>query len=62
MQTNTADNFRFSFYFMSHILYLQQTNTADMLEEAVVYVKFLQRQIQELKEHQRQCKCMAKEH
>lgn len=27
---------------------MQQTNTADMLEEAVEYVKFLQRQIQVL--------------
>lgn len=27
---------------------LQQTNTADMLEEAVEYVKFLQKQIQVL--------------
>lgn len=26
--------------------YPQQTNTADMLEEAVEYVKFLQKQIQ----------------
>ena len=26
--------------------YMQQTNTADMLEEAVEYVKFLQKQIQ----------------
>lgn len=39
----------------------KQTNTADMLEEAVDYVKFLQRQIQELTEQQRKCKCMAKE-
>lgn len=28
----------------------QQTNTADMLEEAVEYVKFLQRQIQVIHE------------
>lgn len=26
--------------------YMQQTNTADMLEEAVTYVKVLQKQIQ----------------
>lgn len=26
--------------------YIQQTNTADMLEEAVEYVKFLQQKIQ----------------
>ncbi|XP_048227002.1 transcription factor bHLH80 isoform X1 [Ricinus communis] len=49
----------------------KQTNTADMLDEAVGYVKFLQRQIQakfslvgisqELTEHQRKCTCMAKE-
>ncbi|KAM1014443.1 hypothetical protein ACFX2C_044427 [Malus domestica] len=39
----------------------KQTNTADMLDEAVEYVKFLQKQIQELSEHQRRCKCMAKE-
>ncbi|KAL8031505.1 hypothetical protein ABFS82_13G029800 [Erythranthe guttata] len=36
----------------------KQTNTADMLEEAVVYVKFLQKQIQELTEHQKDCKCL----
>ncbi|CAN4099947.1 unnamed protein product [Withania somnifera] len=35
----------------------RQTNTADMLEEAVEYVKFLQRQIQELTEHQKKCTC-----
>ncbi|KAB2628564.1 transcription factor bHLH80 [Pyrus ussuriensis x Pyrus communis] len=39
----------------------KQTNTADMLDEAVEYVKFLQKQIQELSEHQRRCKCIAKE-
>ncbi|CDP10678.1 unnamed protein product [Coffea canephora] len=39
----------------------KQTNTADMLEEAVEYVKFLQKQIQELKEQQKKCKCFAKE-
>ncbi|KAJ0025017.1 hypothetical protein Pint_07293 [Pistacia integerrima] len=38
-----------------------QTNTADMLEEAVEYVKFLQKQIQELTEHQRNCKCIEKD-
>ncbi|KAL9245474.1 hypothetical protein vseg_019121 [Gypsophila vaccaria] len=35
----------------------KQTNTADMLEEAVEYVKTLQRQIQELTEQQKRCKC-----
>ncbi|KAL5776337.1 hypothetical protein ACOSP7_009263 [Xanthoceras sorbifolium] len=39
----------------------KQTNTADMLEEAVEYVKFLQRQIEELSEQQRKCKCAAKD-
>ncbi|XP_050375897.1 transcription factor bHLH80-like isoform X2 [Argentina anserina] len=39
----------------------KQTNTADMLDEAVEYVKFLQKQIQELSEHQRRCKCISKE-
>lgn len=38
----------------------KQTNTADMLEEAVEYVKNLQRQIQELTEQQKKCKCIAK--
>ncbi|KAI3726579.1 hypothetical protein L1987_66377 [Smallanthus sonchifolius] len=38
----------------------KQTNTADMLEEAVEYVKFLQRQIQELREHQDKCTCSVK--
>ncbi|KAK9713701.1 hypothetical protein RND81_06G045700 [Saponaria officinalis] len=37
----------------------KQTNTADMLEEAVEYVKTLQRQIQELTEQQKKCKCKA---
>ncbi|CAH1421920.1 unnamed protein product [Lactuca virosa] len=37
----------------------KQTNTADMLEEAVEYVKFLQRQIQELKEHRDKCTCVV---
>ncbi|KAI3460686.1 hypothetical protein Pfo_017349 [Paulownia fortunei] len=36
----------------------KQTNTADMLEEAVAYVKFLQKQIQELTELQKNCKCL----
>ncbi|GKV09128.1 hypothetical protein SLEP1_g20673 [Rubroshorea leprosula] len=31
-----------------------------MLEEAVEYVKYLQRQIEELTEHQRKCQCKAK--
>ena len=31
---------------MCNAVMIQQTNTADMLEEAVEYVKFLQRQIQ----------------
>ncbi|KAJ4966428.1 hypothetical protein NE237_018277 [Protea cynaroides] len=35
----------------------KQTNTADMLEEAVEYVKYLQKQIQELSEHKKKCKC-----
>ncbi|KAA8546285.1 hypothetical protein F0562_002976 [Nyssa sinensis] len=39
----------------------KQTNTADMLEEAVEYVKSLQRQIQELAEHQKNCKCITKD-
>ncbi|PON33031.1 Basic helix-loop-helix transcription factor [Parasponia andersonii] len=39
----------------------KQTNTADMLDEAVEYVKCLQKQIQELSEHQRKCKCVNKE-
>ncbi|KAL8250768.1 hypothetical protein R6Q59_034461 [Mikania micrantha] len=38
----------------------KQTNTADMLEEAVEYVKFLQRQIRELREHQDKCVCSVK--
>lgn len=33
---------------LSFSILLQQTNTADMLEEAVEYVKFLQKQIQVL--------------
>ncbi|KAH6785688.1 hypothetical protein C2S51_038143 [Perilla frutescens var. frutescens] len=35
----------------------KQTNTADMLEEAVSYVKHLQKEIQELTEHQKKCRC-----
>ncbi|CAA0818451.1 Transcription factor bHLH81, partial [Striga hermonthica] len=35
----------------------KQTNTADMLDEAVAYVKYLQQQIQELTEDQKNCKC-----
>ncbi|XP_076903554.1 transcription factor bHLH81-like [Bidens hawaiensis] len=38
----------------------KQTNTADMLDEAVEYVKFPQRQIQELREHQDKCTCSVK--
>ncbi|KAL1219985.1 Transcription factor bHLH81 [Cardamine amara subsp. amara] len=39
----------------------KQTNTADMLEEAVEYVKVLQKQIQELTEEQKRCTCITKE-
>uniref|UniRef100_A0A1J3HNC5 Transcription factor bHLH80 n=1 Tax=Noccaea caerulescens TaxID=107243 RepID=A0A1J3HNC5_NOCCA len=39
----------------------KQTNTADMLEEAVEYVKALQSQIQELAEQQKRCRCKPKE-
>ncbi|GAB2291169.1 hypothetical protein Dimus_025428 [Dionaea muscipula] len=35
----------------------KQTNTADMLEEAIEYVKRLQKQIKELTEQQKKCKC-----
>ncbi|XP_042060662.1 transcription factor bHLH80-like isoform X2 [Salvia splendens] len=35
----------------------RQTNTADMLEEAVAYVKHLQKEIQDLTEHQKKCTC-----
>lgn len=38
----------------------KQTNTADMLDEAVEYVKNLQKQIQELTEQQKRCKCTTK--
>ncbi|MED6111554.1 hypothetical protein PIB30_053321 [Stylosanthes scabra] len=37
----------------------KQTNTADMLDEAVAYVKSLQKQIEELSEQQRRCHCMV---
>ncbi|PQM41988.1 transcription factor bHLH80 [Prunus yedoensis var. nudiflora] len=46
---------------LCYVFAILQTNTADMLDEAVEYVKFLQKQIQELSEHQRRCKCIAKE-
>ncbi|KAL3641836.1 hypothetical protein CASFOL_012651 [Castilleja foliolosa] len=39
----------------------KQTNTADMLDEAVAYVKFLQQQIQDLSEYQKNCKCSLKD-
>ncbi|PNY14553.1 transcription factor bHLH130-like protein [Trifolium pratense] len=39
----------------------KQTNTAEMLDEAVAYVKFLQNQIEELTEQQRRCKCTIHE-
>ncbi|KAJ0235598.1 Myc-type [Hirschfeldia incana] len=39
----------------------KQTNTADMLDEALQYVKALQSQIQELTEQQKRCKCKPKE-
>ncbi|GAB2224056.1 hypothetical protein Droror1_Dr00004802 [Drosera rotundifolia] len=39
----------------------KQTNTADMLDEAVEYVKNLQKQIQELQERQQNCICGAKD-
>ncbi|GAB2258981.1 hypothetical protein Droror1_Dr00015141 [Drosera rotundifolia] len=38
----------------------KQTNTADMLDEAVDYVKRLQEQIQELTNSQKKCKCIPK--
>ncbi|KAI3758647.1 hypothetical protein L6452_06215 [Arctium lappa] len=37
----------------------KQTNTADMLDEAVEYVKFLQQQIQELRAHRDKCTCLV---
>ncbi|CAN8246783.1 unnamed protein product [Cochlearia groenlandica] len=39
----------------------KQTNTADMLEEAVEYVKVLQKQIQDLTEEQKRCTCLPKQ-
>ncbi|KAJ4895069.1 Transcription factor bHLH80 [Raphanus sativus] len=39
----------------------KQTNTADMLDEALQYVKALQSQIQELTEQQKRCSCKPKE-
>ncbi|KAI3684555.1 hypothetical protein L6452_33779 [Arctium lappa] len=39
----------------------KQTNTADMLEEAVKYVKFLQTQIQDLTDHRNRCTCSGKD-
>ncbi|CAL5212100.1 unnamed protein product [Lathyrus oleraceus] len=39
----------------------KQTNTAEMLDEAVAYVKFLQNQIEELSEHQQRCTCVIRE-
>ncbi|KAG2320450.1 hypothetical protein Bca4012_056509 [Brassica carinata] len=39
----------------------KQTNTADMLDEALEYVKALQSQIQELTEQQKRCRCKPKE-
>lgn len=35
----------------------KQTNTAEMLDEAVEYVKYLQRQVQELTENRSKCEC-----
>lgn len=35
----------------------KQTNTAEMLDEAVEYVKYLQRQVQDLTESQLKCEC-----
>ncbi|KAL1324875.1 hypothetical protein HN51_034994 [Arachis hypogaea] len=37
----------------------KQTNTADMLDEAVAYVKSLQKQIEELSEQQQRCNCVV---
>ncbi|GLJ54713.1 hypothetical protein SUGI_1175290 [Cryptomeria japonica] len=38
----------------------KQTNTADMLDEAVEYVKLLQKQVQELSEKQKECDCASR--
>lgn len=38
----------------------KQTNTAEMLDEAVEYVKHLQRQVQELTESRSKCECSCK--
>lgn len=40
----------------------KQTNTADMLDEAVEYVKLLQKKVQELSDKQCNCECASKEH
>lgn len=40
----------------------KQTNTADMLDEAVEYVKLLQKRVQELSDKQCKCECASKEH
>lgn len=40
----------------------KQTNTADMLDEAVEYVKLLQKKVQELSEKQCKCDCASREH
>ncbi|KAI4320202.1 hypothetical protein MLD38_033708 [Melastoma candidum] len=39
----------------------KQINTADMLDDAVEYVKLLQKQIKELSEQQRNCMCKPRE-
>ncbi|XP_047323168.1 transcription factor bHLH80 [Impatiens glandulifera] len=40
----------------------KQTNTVDMLDEAVEYVKFLQEQIQELTDHKKKCRCSNRDY